>query len=136
MASASRDLQVLLYDALRADPGVSALVDGVYDKVSANAFGTNKAYISFGPHDVVEDGSDCIESGEHTFQLDCWSRTSGQAACRQIVDAVKTALHEREFTLDVNALVELRIGMRRVFLDPDGLTTHGVVMVTAYIEER
>ncbi|MBZ9888125.1 DUF3168 domain-containing protein [Mesorhizobium sp. BR1-1-3] len=135
MASPSTELQGLLYSTLKADLGVMALVDGVYDNVPTTAFGTKKAYISFGPHDVVDDGADCIESGEHTFQLDCWSRAVGQVACKDIVDAVKVALHERELTLTNNALVEIRVIMRRVFRDPDGLTSHGVVMVQAIVEE-
>lgn len=135
MASPSTELQTLLYATLKADIGVMALVDGVYDSVPTSAFGAKSAYISFGPHDVIDDGSDCIESGEHTFQLDCWSRAVGQTACKNIVDAVKVALHERDLVLTNNALVEIRVTMRRVFKDPDGLTSHGVVMVSAIVEE-
>lgn len=135
MASPLTELQTLLYTTLKADLGVMALVDGVYDNVPANAFSTKKAYVSFGPHDVIDDGSDCIESGEHVFQLDCWSRSVGQVACKDIVDAVKLALHERELTLINNALVEIRVFMRRVFRDPDGITSHGIVMVRAIVEE-
>lgn len=135
MASPSRELQELLFNTLKNDLAVKALVDGVYDKVPANAFGAKQAYISFGQHDVTDDGSECIESGVHTFQLDCWSRAVGRAACKDIVDVVKDALHEKALTLSANALVELRVFMRRVFGDPDGLTSHGVVMVEATIEE-
>ena len=135
MANPSLELQDLLLTTLKADLGVMALIDGIYDNVPTTAFGTKKAYISFGPHDVIDNGSDCIESGEHTFQLDCWSRTVGQVACKNIVDAVKVALHERDLTLTNNALVEIRVTMRRVFRDPDGQTSHGVVMVSAIVEE-
>lgn len=135
MANPSLELQTLLYTTLKATPSVVALVDNVYDRVPADPFGALNAYISFGPHDVVEDGADCIESGVHTLQLDCWSRAVGQTACKNIVDAVKVALHERELVLTNNALVEIRVIMRRVFRDPDGITSHGVVMVEAIVEE-
>jgi hypothetical protein len=141
MSSPSTELQTLLYTTLKTDLAVNALVAGrVYDKVPrasypAGAVTATYPYISFGPHDVIDDGADCIESGEHTFQLDCWSRAVGQTECKNIVDAVKTALHERDLTLTNNALAEIRVFMRRVFMDPDGLTAHGVVMVTAKVEE-
>ncbi|TIN10386.1 MAG: DUF3168 domain-containing protein [Mesorhizobium sp.] len=141
MANPLSELQTLLYTTLRDDLGVAALVSGrVYDRVSrasypSGAITATYPYISFGPHNVIDDGADCIESGEHTFQLDCWSRAVGQLECKSIVDAVKSALHERELTLTNNALVEIRVFMRRVFNDPDGLTAHGVVMVSAVVEE-
>jgi len=45
------------------------------------------------------------------------------------------ALHEQELMLAENALAEIRVDFRRVLMDPDGVTSHGVVMVTATIEE-
>jgi hypothetical protein len=135
MASAQVELQDLIHGTLMNDAVVMALVDGIYDRVPANAFGPRKAYVSFGPSDVIEDDAECIVGGTHTFQIDCWSRAYGQVACKQIVDAVKNALHERDLELADNALVEIRVDFRRVMEDPDGLTTHGVVTVTAMIEE-
>lgn len=141
MSSPSSELQTLLYTTLRDDFGVAALVAGrVYDRVPratypSGAITATYPYISFGPHDIVEDGADCIESGEHTFQLDVWSRTVGQVECKNIVDAIKVALHERDLVMTNNALVEIRVFMRRVFGDPDGLTSHGVVMVSVMVEE-
>ena len=71
-----------------------------------------------------------------TFQLDAWSRTQGKVRiCRKIVDAVKDALHGKDLDLADNALVEIRVDFRRVIDDPDGLTKHGLVMVTALVEE-
>lgn len=134
--SASAELQDALLVVLKANTAVMALVDGVHDNVPKDAFGAKKSYLSFGPSDVTEDGADCIASGEHTFQIDCWSRAVGQYACRLLVDAVKTALHERQLTLASHQLVDLRVNFRRVFTDPDPLTTHGVVMVTALIDEE
>jgi hypothetical protein len=134
MSSASAELQAMINTTLRADAAVVALIgDRVFKKVPANsAF----PYISFGPHDIVEDGADCIESGEHTLQLDVWSRSDSQVEAKLIVDAVKRCLHEAEAELADNALVEMTVGFRQVFSDPDGITTHGVVRVTALIEEN
>ena len=136
MASVQVELQDLIHDTLQADTAVMALVDGVWDRVPANAWGgPRKGYISFGSTDVISDDAECIVGGTHTFQIDCWSRAVGRVACKQIVDAVKNALHEKDVELADNALVEMRVDFRQVMDDPDGLTTHGVVAVTAMIEE-
>ncbi len=84
---------------------------------------------------VVEDGADCIDSGEHTLQLDVWSRAPGHVEAKRLVDAVKTCLHQREASLDDYALVEMTVDFRRVFDDPDGKTKHGVVTLRALVEE-
>lgn len=133
--SASAELQKLIYDTLRANTPVMALAGGVYDRVPTDAYKGKTAFISFGPSDVVDDGADCIASGEHTFQLDVWSKAVGQVEAKRLVDLIHKALHEQELSLADNALVEIRVDFRRVFLDPDGLTTHGVASVTALIEE-
>lgn len=133
--SVSDELQQLLYATLTNDPVVAALVDGFYDHVPAEPFGVRNAYISFGASDGADDGADCIYGSRHTFQIDVWSRTVGATGCRRIVDAVRRALHERSLSLAENALVDLRVELWRVLPDPDGLTSHGVVQVTARVEE-
>lgn len=133
--SVTDELQQQLYDTLTADQVVAALVDGVYDHVPAEPFGVRSAYISFGASDGSDDGADCIDGSRHTFQIDVWSRAVGKVGCRRIVDAVRRALHERNLALTENVLVEMRVELWRVLPDPDGLTTHGVVQVTARVEE-
>lgn len=134
--SASADLQKLIYDTLKANTAVMVLVNGVYDSVPSSPWGAKEGYISFGPVDVVEDDAECIIGGIHSVQIDCWSRKVGAVHCKQIVDAVKAALHEKDLQLLSYGLVQMRVTMRRVFRDPDGLTYHGVVTVEADIEEQ
>ncbi|MDW9792119.1 DUF3168 domain-containing protein [Sinorhizobium meliloti] len=134
--SASAELQKLLFTTLTGTAGVMALAGGVYDRVPADPYKTKTAYVSFGPSDVVDDSADCIISGEHTFQLDVWSKAVGQVEAKRLVDLIYRTLHEQELQLTENALAEIRVDFRRVFVDPDGLTTHGVVSVTARIEEH
>lgn len=138
MAGPQGELHDLIRDTLKTDSAVKALVTDVYDSVPAEParWGAKKAYISFGPTDVVEDDAECIVGGVFTVQLDCWSRKLGSYHCKSIVDAVKTALHDHDVELANYGLVQMRITMRRVFGDPDGITQHGVVMVEAMIEEE
>lgn len=136
--SVSAALQDLIRKTLKDDTSVMVLVTDVFDSVPGepSRWGNKQAYISFGPIDVVEDDAECIVGGSHALQLDCWSRKKGSVHCKQIVDAVKAALHEIDAELDDFGLVQLRVTMRRVFADPDGLTMHGVVTVEADIEEE
>lgn len=93
-------------------------------------------YVSFGPSDWQEDDADCIVGRVETIQLDIWSTAQdGQREAKDICDAVKKALHDYEADLGDHALASMRVPTVRVFRDPDGTTTHGVVQVEAVIEE-
>lgn len=129
------ELQKLLYDTLRLNASIMALAGGIYDRVPADPWKGKTAYLSFGPSDVSDDSADCIVSGTHSFQLDVWSKAVGQVEAKRLVDLVYRALHEQELTLADSALVEVRVDFRRVFPDRDPLITHGVLSVSASIEE-
>lgn len=134
--SVQAELHKLIYDQLKGAAAVMALVNGIYDDVPADAWGEKLGYVSFGPSYGVEDDADCIIGSEFTRQLDCWSRRPGSVHCEEMVDAVKRALHDQPLELSVNALVSLRVVLTRVFRDPDGETTHGVVQLRALVEEN
>lgn len=133
--SSSAELQKMIFDTLKADAGVMAIANNVYDDVPSNPFGSKTAYISFGPFDTVEDDAECINGLETTFQVDVWSRAIGSIECKRLTDLVRKALHGNTTELTSNALAEMRVVLTRVFRDPDGLTRHGVVQVSALIEE-
>lgn len=129
------ELQVLMFSTLSSDPAVSDLVSGVYDRVPESPFGTKQAYINFGPSSFTPDDADCIVSGEHSFQVDVWSRHVGQVNCKRICSAIRDCLHYATLSLTDNALVEIRLSLQRIMSDPDGLTTHGAMQFTVTIEE-
>jgi hypothetical protein len=133
--SISNALQVFLYERLVADVAVGALVgDRIYDRPAATA---SVPYITFGPSDYVPDDDECIDGRIETVQLDVWSEAQdGKRECKAIVDAVKSCLHDAVGDLEAGALVTMRITLIRVFDDPDGRTTHGVVQIEAVIEEE
>ena len=135
MTSPAFELQVLLVSTLKANAAVMALVDGVYDTVPSTAWdGPRKAYISIGPSDVVTDDAEGLAGETHTVQLDVWSRAVGQPECKKICTAVKKALHKRELTLAVNALVSIELTLERVMRDPDGVSIHGAMQFEVMIE--
>jgi hypothetical protein len=135
MSGPQAELQKLLYDTLRGSAAIMAIAGGAYDRVPTDPYKAKTAYISFGPSDVSEDGADCIDSGLHTFQIDVWSKAVGQVEAKQLVDLIYKALHLQDLKMTDNALAEIRVDFRRVFMDSDGLTSHGVVSVSASIEE-
>lgn len=134
--SPSLELQQLLYSTLHDDFAISSLVNGVYDIVQPGAFAEPKlAYISFGPHDYVPDDADCIIGGEHTFQIDVWSRGIGYPKCKEIADLVKAKLHESNIELPINALASITVDSVRFLRDADGLTSRSIITVRALVEE-
>lgn len=132
--SASRALQKAIVAALKADATVAASVGArVYDMAPADAA---YPFISFGPTSVVPDNAELITGREETVQVDIWDRSNGlMHPARALADAVYDVLHEETLTLDdPYANVECNVTLLQVFMDPDGLTAHGVVQVTAMVE--
>lgn len=135
MTSPAAETWKLIQNTLEATPAVMALVDAVYDKVGNNPWKAKNAYISRGPVYGVDDGADCVDGQELTFQIDIWSRKPNRWSCDDIVEEVRQALHERDdLHLTENALAQLRVTLWRVMDDPDPNTVHGIVQVVAAVE--
>jgi hypothetical protein len=135
MGTPSQELQTALFLALGANADVSAIVaDRIYDH---RPDFDNFPCLTFGPTDTLFQDMDCIASRTETIQIDCWVREGGKlVGAKVLADTVRTALHLRELALTTHALALLEIEGIRVFLDPDGKTAHGVVTLTALVEER
>lgn len=132
--SAAAELQKTVYAALVADAGVGALIgDRIYDAMPS---GGNYPCVTFGPSQEITDDADCIDGEEHYLQLDVWSREQGRMnPCKQIVAAVKAALHETDLTLaDPYAMAFIRVTDTRTMRDADGITAHGIVTIQAMVE--
>lgn len=133
--SLSAELQKAVRDALKADSALMALVNDVYDRVPADPFAAKTAYVSFGAEDSRDDDAEEISAREITLQIDVWSRAPGFVECKRITDLVRKHLHHGTLTLTDNAVCDTIVELTRVFRDADGLTSHGVVQVTALAEE-
>lgn len=135
--SPARELWKAIFDRLSSDAGVLALVDGIHDKEPAGAWaGVKAAFITRGPAYGVDESAECVDGAELTQQIDIWSRSTRRSACDDIVYAVRRSLHDAELALNQHALVSIRVTLWRTVDDPDPLTQHGVVMVTALVEEH
>ncbi len=133
MSSPMEELQRAIFDRLTTDPSVVSLITGVFDKP-----GMSEAtpYLTFGPVDWSEDDADGLTVREISAQLDVWSiAQDGKREAFQILDAVRRSLHLYAVDLGENALVEMRVMSGKVMNDPDGITLHGVLTVTALVQE-
>lgn len=135
MSSPSEELQAAIYAALTSDAVLMALINGVYDRVPDAPFGTNEAYISFGPEFTVYEDIECTEIEEINMQIDVWSRKVGRVHCKRIVaEARRVLLALPELT--ENALVLAETPLTRILTDPDGLTTHGIISLRYEVEAQ
>lgn len=130
---ASLPLQKAIVAALRSALPVKALVSQrVFDAVPS---GAAKPYITIGPIDVLTDDAAEYEGSDSTIQIDGWSAGPSSVQVKQLGRAIRTALHNQEFTLDGNQrLVSMTVDQIRYFVEPDGITQHVAVSVRALTE--
>jgi hypothetical protein len=138
---ASYELQVAVITALKGNAALAALVAGrVYDRVPRDP-NTNRVtaafpYVSLGAEQEIPELYDCIDASEIIFSIDSWSRDPGFREVKRIADKVERSLHNAPITLADNALVYLVKDGRRVFRDPDGLTSHASSAFRVGVERR
>jgi hypothetical protein len=130
----SAPLQAALHAAINA--GVPELAGRVRDRVSADA---KFPYVSFGEIQATPDGADCVDGFEVFVTLHVWSRDGngrvrGSVHVRELISALRAALHEAELAVAGWRAVLVEVSDARSFQDPDGLTTHGVVTVRALLD--
>ena len=126
-------LQVAVDTALRADATLIALladgVDGIYDGVPQDSV---FPYVVIGD-DTVRPFDTMTEDGaEATLTIHTWdspdadSDQIGFSTTKQIMSAIVDALDQATLSVTGHTLVLLRFEFSHTFLDPDGLTRHGV----------
>jgi hypothetical protein len=134
VANVELEIQGAIVARLKADPAVTALINGrVYDQPPKDAV---FPYVTIGPVDSVDDSADCITGLLVAQQIDCWSRAVGFPEVKRLADAVRASLHDADVSLTVNALVLIRCRQTQTLRDPDGLTSHAVLAIEALIERK
>ena len=132
---ASWSLQRGVYQALAGSVDLTTLLGGVrvYDDAPQAA---PYPFITLG-QSVVRDWSTGTEDGaEHDLTLHVWSRSGGKKQVHQIIEAIRTVLHDQPLTLADHHLVNLRHELSEARLDPDGDTFHGIVRYRAVTEPK
>jgi hypothetical protein len=133
MSGVLEELQRAIFNRLTTDPTVSSLITGVFDKPRLSQAAP---YVTFGPVDWSEDDSEGLTVRDVSVQLDVWSvAQDGKREAFQVLDALRTSLNLYTADIGANALVEMRVMAGQVMHDPDGITLHGVLTVTALVQE-
>src|SRR5690606_7523579 len=87
-------------------------------------------YVLLGEMDATPDDVSTGDDGEvETVTLHVMSRYRGKKEAEQIMQRIKARLHGVELEVPGRASAISFVRSRRIFLEPDGRTQHGVVSV-------
>lgn len=118
MADAGLAVQSALKAALDAALSVS-----VYDHVPQ---GAAFPYVLIGDDTAVDEGDKSEKGQELTATIHAWSRERGRWQVKTLLGEVYDRLHEGALAPDGWTVVYMRFDFAQSFLEPDGLTYHGV----------
>lgn len=131
MHDPSAALQKALVARLKSQ--VPLCASRVFDRTPAKAV---FPFLEIGAAQSVSDDAGCIDGAECTFTLHIWSRAVGAVECRRIADQVASALQDWTPDLETDGFVcvDLACTGIQTLADPDGLTSHGIITITAQTE--
>lgn len=133
MSSAAIELQKAVFSALSSDADLASALGGgrIHDHAPANvAF----PYLTFGRTTVHDWSTDTEDASEHIFTIHAWSKAKGKAQVLEILDKVKSALHEADLALAGYRLVNLRREFEDARFNEDLAVYHGMVRFRAAVE--
>lgn len=122
---ASNAIQAAIYTALSSDPAIFALVgsSGVFDTRSTPILFPS---ISIGD-DTAKDFDTCTSDGqETTVTIHTWSQSAGRKEVKSLMSNVYRILHKSNLSVVGQNLILMRCEFAQTYLDPDGITFHGV----------
>lgn len=73
---------------------------------------------------------------ETTADVHIWTEEADLASVKTITGAVREALWLGPWTIDGHLCINLRVQQARFMRDPDGIHSHGVLTVTAILQEN
>ena len=131
--NSAAELQKAIFEALAANGALAALVGTrVFDHAPANAA---FPYITFGRTSVY-DWSTGTESGtEQFFTLHVWSKAKGKKEALEIMELVRSTLHDAALELEGHKLVNLRLEFSEARYDDRNEAHHGLLRFRAVVEE-
>jgi hypothetical protein len=103
---------------------LSTLSTPVFDHVPQ---GTAFPYIVIGDDTSIPWDTDTSLGTETTCTIHVWSRERGRKQVKAIMDAVYASLNRASFAIAGGVLIECLYEFSESFMDPDGLTRHGVM---------
>jgi len=104
-------VQVAVVERLATDPAVLAIIGAgrIFDRLITRA---EPPYLVLGQASVTDfstgDAAGEAEGSEHRFEIEAWTKQNGRKQAVQLADAVRTALHDADLTLEAAVLINLR----------------------------
>ncbi|MFS2324615.1 DUF3168 domain-containing protein [Brucella sp. H1_1004] len=134
MSSASLELQGAIVLHLLATPALTSLVgENIFDMAPPEAI---PPYVVMGDFDEHRADVTCVGSRVIYATLHAWSNYGGGfAEVKKVAEAVADALHDAPLQLPTNRLVSLHNRQTRTFRDLDGIHSHAVIELTAYVDK-
>jgi hypothetical protein len=132
------DLQKAVFAALTGDADVASAVTGVFDHVPQPVDAGDDSqfpYITIGQGTVREFDTDDVLGFDATVEVHVWSRQRGRREVKEIQGLVYDVLHRGDLTIDGYHFVSCDHEFSDSFLDPDGLTRHGVQQFRVLYED-
>jgi len=84
-------------------------------------------YIVVGDDTSIPWDTDTSVGSETTCTIHVWSQQRGRKEVKDIFTALYNKLHRSNFPISGGLLIECQAEFAETFLDPDGLTRHGVM---------
>ncbi len=122
------ELQKLIIDELKVAP---AIANGrVYDRVpSSNPY----PRVTVGDEQTVDNGNTCSDGWEIYADVHVWSQYAGRVEAKQIMASAVPRLLAIS-NLPGFKILAAELDAHRIFTEPDGLTTHGVITIRYVID--
>lgn len=117
------EVQKAIHDALQVGP---AIADGrIYDRVPDNP---TYPYVTVGDEQILDDGNACDDGWEVFADVHLWSQAVGYPEVKGLMAEAGPRLAGID-TLPGFTAIAAVVQSTRVFRDPNGLTSHGIITV-------
>jgi len=125
VADTSLEVQIAIFDLLKASAAIATIVSTrIFDTVPP---GTDFPYINLEPFDSVTEETKDQDGQMHNVQIDTWSRERGQKETRELIAAIRDAVHRVPLTIASGDVIFYYVNNTRLLMDSDKKTIHGIV---------
>ncbi len=133
------EMQKAVYSALTGSASLMAIVTAVYDHAPQNAV---FPYVVIGEDQATPVDADDLLGADHLVDVHVWSgggdgtnQHRGQSPVKRSQDAIYAALHRQPLTVAGAAFISCDLEFQETFMDPDGVTQHGLQRFRVMIDE-
>mgnify|MGYP001829230079 FL=1 len=133
MTTESLALKHSIYQTLSNATALTTLLGGseIYSKAQQ---GQALPYMTLGQTVNLDWSTGTDDRTKHDLTLPVWTSADSAEKVHEIMDTVRTLLHDRPLNVEGHYLVNLRHEFAEARIDPDGETMHGIVRYRAVTE--